>query len=115
MRVSDIEAQIRSKVQLVVKDQNNFSLLSIGERIAVALVLDRFDLMKSAWGTMAESIHRLGYEWMEAALQVQRDGWGTPTTTQRTAVAKPHPMGPQMKSSEEFQEHRRRLRKSRLH
>jgi hypothetical protein len=52
-----------------------FGLLSSGERIAVALVLDRYDLLQCAWSTMAESIHRLGPEWTEAALRVQRNGW----------------------------------------
>jgi hypothetical protein len=72
------DAHIRTKVQMVVVSEANFSLLSSGERIAVALVLDRYDLLQRAWGTIAEAIHRLGPEWTEAALRVQRHGWEEP-------------------------------------
>ena len=53
----------------------NLGLLSCSERIAVALVLDRHDLLQQARGTIAEAVHRLGQEWTEAALRVQREGW----------------------------------------
>ena len=70
-----VDAQIRNKVRMVVADEATFGLLSCGERIAVALVLDRYDLLLQAWGTVAEAVHRLGQEWTEAALRVQRQGW----------------------------------------
>lgn len=69
------EAQIREKVRMVVSDERLFGVLSSGERIAVAVVLDRYDLLKKAWGTIAESINRLGPAWTLAALRVQRNGW----------------------------------------
>jgi hypothetical protein len=69
------EAHIRNKVKMVLADEANFGLLSCGERIAVALVLDRHDLLQWAWGTIAEAVHRLGHEWTEAALPVQPQGW----------------------------------------
>jgi len=69
------EARIRAKVRMIIADEALFGVLSSGERIAVALVLDRYDLLQRAWGTIAESIHRLGPEWTEAALRVQRNGW----------------------------------------
>ena len=69
------EAHIRTKVRMVIADETLFGVLSSGERIAVALVLDRHDLLQRAWGTIAESVHRLGPEWTEAALRVQRAGW----------------------------------------
>ena len=69
------EGCIRAKVRMIVADEDLFGVLSSGERIAVALVLDRYDLLQRAWGTIAESIHRLGPEWTEAALRVQRNGW----------------------------------------
>ena len=72
------DAQIRNKVRMVLAEEANFDLLSCGERIAVALVLDRYDLLQRAWGTIAESVHRLGQEWTEAALRVQRNGWDDP-------------------------------------
>lgn len=67
--------QIRAKVRMIVADEKRFGVLSSGERIAVALVLDRYDLIQRAWGTIAEAIYRLGSVWTEAALRVQRDGW----------------------------------------
>jgi len=67
------EDQIRSKVQMVVKDGTSFGILSTGERIAVAMVLNRKDLLDRAWGTILECVHRLGPEWTDAALRVQRD------------------------------------------
>jgi hypothetical protein len=67
--------QIREKVRMVVANEADFSVLSTGERIAVAVVLDRIDLLQRAWGTIAEAIYRLGPEWTRAALHVQRMGW----------------------------------------
>ena len=69
------EAQIRAKVRLVTHDARSFGTLSTGERIAVAFVLDRCDLLQDVWGSMLEAVHRLGPEWTEAALRVQRHGW----------------------------------------
>ena len=54
------EAHIRAKVRMVIADEALFGVLSSGERIAVALVLDRYDLLQRAWGSMAESVYRLG-------------------------------------------------------
>ena len=67
--------QIRAKVHLFLADERRFGVLSTGERIAVAFVLDRYDLLQRAWGTMAEAVHRLGPQWTAAALRVQRNGW----------------------------------------
>jgi hypothetical protein len=50
-------------------------VLYSGERIAVALVLNRYDLLEQTWGTLLEAVNRLGQEWTEAALRVQRHGW----------------------------------------
>jgi hypothetical protein len=69
------ERHIRAKVRMVVADERSFGVLSSGERIAVARVLDRRDLVERAWGSMLEAAHRLGPEWIEAALRVQRHGW----------------------------------------
>jgi hypothetical protein len=67
--------QIRAKVKMVVADETTFGVLSTGERIAVALVLERYDLLQRAWGPVLESIDRLGPVWTDAALRVQRRGW----------------------------------------
>jgi hypothetical protein len=67
--------QIRVKVKMVVADEATFGVLSTGERIAVALVLERYDLLQQAWGHALESVDRLGPLWTEAALRVHRHGW----------------------------------------
>jgi hypothetical protein len=45
--------QIRAKVKMVAADETTFGVLSTGERIAVALVLERHDLLQLAWGPRA--------------------------------------------------------------
>ena len=69
------ESQILEKVRMVAQDARSFGVLSTGERIAVAMVFDRQDLLQKAWGSMLEAVHRLGPEWTLAALRVQRYGW----------------------------------------
>jgi hypothetical protein len=49
--VSGAEAQIRAKVRIVVADEPLWGVLSTGERVAVALVLGRPDLLRF-WGTI---------------------------------------------------------------
>ena len=66
-------AKIRDKVRMVADDEASFGVLSTGEQIAVAFVLDRFDLI-GWWGTMLDGVDRLGSEWLRAALYVQRNG-----------------------------------------
>jgi sigma54-dependent transcription regulator len=78
--MSSAEAQIRAKVRAFLTDETRFGVFSTGERIAVAVVLDRYDLLQRAWGTIAESMYRLGDEWTTAALRVQRNGWDQPPT-----------------------------------
>jgi hypothetical protein len=73
--IADAEAHIRRNVQSVIADEANFDVLSSAQQIAVALVLDRYDLLEQAWGSMLKSIDRLGPEWTQAALRVQRSGW----------------------------------------
>ena len=67
--------QIRAKVKMVAADETTFGVLSTGERIAVALVLDRHDLLQRAWGPVLECVDRLGPTWTAAALRVRRHGW----------------------------------------
>jgi hypothetical protein len=68
------DAQIREKLQMVLANAANFGVLSTGERIAVAMVLNRFDLV-SEYGSILEAIDRLNQEWTQAALRVQRSGF----------------------------------------
>ena len=58
--------------------QNPFriDLCSLGcFRIAIALVLNRYDLLEQTGTTMLEAVHRLGPHWTDAALRIQRNGW----------------------------------------
>lgn len=64
---------ISRMVATVKKDEAHIYVLSTGEYLAVALVLDRHDLIKqSNYPTMLEAASRLGAEWLEASLSVQR-------------------------------------------
>ncbi len=64
---------IERLVEVFLKDEARIGVWSTGERIAVALVVDRPELVKEVWGTMLEAVERLGPEWFDAALQVQRN------------------------------------------
>lgn len=44
--MSAAEAQIRAKLRMVAADAQSSDVLSAGERIAVALALDRYDLLR---------------------------------------------------------------------
>lgn len=56
----------------VEADPPHIGVFSTGERIAVALVLDRQDLLTKYWGSILESVERLGEDWFKAALMAQR-------------------------------------------
>jgi hypothetical protein len=58
----------------VAKDEAAIGVLSTGEQIAVALVLDRKDLLPGGYSTMLEAVERLGTEWFRGALIAQRCG-----------------------------------------
>ncbi len=71
----ELEARIRRMVDAVAADEKHFGVLSTGEKIAVALVLDRFDLLRYSRQfeyTMLEAVDRLGEEWTRAAVAVQK-------------------------------------------
>lgn len=70
MRNIHVEQIIAEMVERVVKDERQIGVLSTGETLAVALVLDRSDLMPGY--TMLEAANRVGPQWLEAALWVQR-------------------------------------------
>jgi hypothetical protein len=57
-------------VNVVREDESAIHALSIGEALAVALVLDRKDLLRGY--SMLEAIEKLGPEWARATLVVQR-------------------------------------------
>jgi hypothetical protein len=65
---------IRRLVTAVQANEDRFGVFSTGEKLAIALVLDRKDLLAEVHGgySMLEAVNRLGPEWTEAALTVQR-------------------------------------------
>lgn len=69
-----IAEEILRRVEVVAADENRFGVFSTGEKLAVALVLDRKDLLAEVNGgyTMLEAIDRLGPEWTRAAIAVQK-------------------------------------------
>lgn len=69
------EQEIGAMVRMVESDPPSIGILSMGERIAVALVLDRPDLLPSGFRSTLEAVERLGPTWTRAALYVQRNGW----------------------------------------
>jgi len=70
---NSIENALRGKARVVLADESAIGVLSTGERIAVALILDRPDLFPHGY-TMLDAFNRLESEWTEAALRVQRAG-----------------------------------------
>jgi hypothetical protein len=70
---SCIDHALKGKARLVQADERAIESLSIRERIAVALVLDRADLFPRDH-TMLDAFDQMGPVWSEAALRVQRAG-----------------------------------------
>ena len=81
MTEAELAARIARMVAAVQADEAHIGVLSTGEAIAVALVLDRQDLFPHArmvngeqvpGYTMLEAVDRLGDEWLRAAIAVQK-------------------------------------------
>jgi hypothetical protein len=66
-----IEERIRRLFDHVEREPDAIGVLSTGEFLAVAVLLDRKDLLDGAKFTMLEAVERLG-DWFRAALIVQR-------------------------------------------
>jgi hypothetical protein len=69
---AEVEPRIAAIVATVEQDRKRMGVLSTGEQIAVALVLDRSELFPHGIYTILEAIERLGPDWTRAALRVQR-------------------------------------------
>jgi hypothetical protein len=65
-------AEIARMVASVAEDEARVGVLSTGEAIAVALVLNRADLLPHGGYTWIDAVDRLGPEWFSAAQAVQR-------------------------------------------
>lgn len=66
--------QLRDKVRMVAADEASFGVLSMGEKVGVALVLNRPDLLAD-YGTILDAVDRLGSQWLTAAILLARDGY----------------------------------------
>lgn len=70
---SSTDHALKGQALRVMVHERVIDLLSLSERIAVALVLDRADLFPRDY-TMLDAVDRLGTEWVQVALRVQRSG-----------------------------------------
>lgn len=64
---------IRRLVAAVEHDEPHIGVLSTGEAIAVALVLNRPDLLPRSYHRILDAVDRLGEDWLTAAIAVQRE------------------------------------------
>ena len=68
-----IDHALKGKALSVLTDESAITKFSDGERVLVALILDRSDLLPRDY-TLLDAYNRLGPELAEAALRVQRAG-----------------------------------------
>lgn len=71
---TDIARRLRAMCRAVEADPAHIGVLSTGERCAVALILDKPELLCRG-DTMLYAADRVGQDWLPICLQVQRDGW----------------------------------------
>ncbi|MBR0693113.1 hypothetical protein [Bradyrhizobium lablabi] len=67
-----LPATIFKMVVRVQQDESEMRLLSNGEAIAVALVLNRTDLLPAAYTNILEAIELLGEDWLKACIMVRK-------------------------------------------
>lgn len=70
---NSIDNALKGQARMVQADERAIGVLSTGERIAVAFILDRQDMFPHGY-SMLDAFVRLGAEWANAALRVQRAG-----------------------------------------
>lgn len=70
---NSIDNSLKGKARMVLADERAINRLPAGERVIVALILDRADLLPRDY-TMLDAFDRLGPELAEAAVRVQRAG-----------------------------------------
>jgi hypothetical protein len=70
---NSIDNALKGKARMVLADERAIDALPPGERVIVALILDRADLLPRDY-TMLDAFDRLGPELAEAAVRVQRAG-----------------------------------------
>lgn len=81
--------RLQSLVRGVELGESSIELLSTGDRLAVSLVLNQVDWLHEERHTALSAVDRIGTEWTQAAIAVQRDGWQLAANTADQAVAQP--------------------------
>lgn len=70
-RVDTLDRRIEGLVERVVRDERELGVLSTGEQIAVAVVLDRRDLVPPPYNdSWQDALDRLGDDWLAACRRV---------------------------------------------
>ena len=59
-------------VDRVERNERSIGVLSTGERIAVALVLNRTDLLPDTYPHVLHAVDRLDDYWLEAAIEIAK-------------------------------------------
>lgn len=72
MSMSQTAHAIARMVDRVEQDPRRIGVLSTGEQIAVALVLNRTDLLPDGYTHVLDAIDRLGWDWQCAAIAVMK-------------------------------------------
>lgn len=85
--MSAMRERVAQLVRFVEQDERRRGVLSTGERIAVALVLDRAEWLAEMGYSLLDAVDRLGPVWLEAARGVRRAGWNVSSTPERGSEA----------------------------
>lgn len=72
---SEMVSRLRGMCRAVDKDPSMIGVFSTGEQIAVALVLDKKELLPDQYPDMLGAVDRLGPAWLAVCIEVQRAGW----------------------------------------
>ncbi|MCK1543395.1 hypothetical protein IVB12_15875 [Bradyrhizobium sp. 179] len=68
----ELPARIFKMVERVQQDEAHIGVYSASEAIAVALILDRPDLLPRGYNHILEAIERLGDDWLRACIMVRK-------------------------------------------
>lgn len=69
---NDTFKEITRLVEVVEADPDHFGALSTGEQIAVALVLNKPEMLPRGYSHVLDAVDRLGNDWLAAAIDVRK-------------------------------------------
>lgn len=72
MNTADIATDILRRVEILKDDEAEIGVWSTGEQIAVALVMNRLDLLPRGYTHVLDAVERLGDDWLKAAFIARR-------------------------------------------